>query len=272
VIGDTDYSNFLLPHFHATVGTYHTPSAPKGIGRAQHANNTSNLTSERRATTTHLLLNQPLLLIRQATHRVLVVYIQLAQRRVILVSLNILPELLSGRKIHITHDRAGVHGIDGSTVSELACPGAGHRFNGSLGTAIDRLPDESERGGYARDIHDATAAVGRKEGVAGLCEEERGENINCVLPVEVFGLDGTFGGVVQVAVLRDTGVVDENVNLELVLGAEMLFCGGDDCFHGLGGLAEVGLHALAFDVVGCCQGGAQCFGGSARRLGGKVQQ
>jgi hypothetical protein len=31
----------------------------------------------------------------------------------------------------------------------------------------------------------------------------------------------------------------------------MVFCGSDDCRHSFGGLAQIGLHALAFDVMGC---------------------
>lgn len=162
---------------------------------------------------------------------------QLAHRRVILVSLDILPELLSGLEVHITDDRAGVNRIDGRTFGQFTCPGASHRLNGCFGTAIDRLAYETQRRGYTGDAHDAAASVGWEEWGACLCEEERGEDIDRVMPVEVLGLDGPPIGVVQGPVLRYASIIDQDVDLEFSIGAEMLLRGSDDCFHGFGRLA-----------------------------------
>jgi len=79
---------------------------------------------------------------------------------------------------------------------------------------------------------------GRWEGRgACLCEEERGEDIDRVLPVEVLGLDGALGGIVQVPVLRYASIIDQNIDLEFSLSAEMFFGGVDDGCDGFGGLA-----------------------------------
>lgn len=43
---------------------------------------------------------------------------------------------------------------------------------------------------------------------AGLREEQRGQHVDGVVPVEVGGVDGTRGGVVEEAVFADAGVVD----------------------------------------------------------------
>lgn len=43
---------------------------------------------------------------------------------------------------------------------------------------------------------------------AGLREEQRGEHVDGVVPVEVVRVDGTGGRVVEEAVFADAGVVD----------------------------------------------------------------
>lgn len=42
----------------------------------------------------------------------------------------------------------------------------------------------------------------------GLGEEQRGEHVDGVVPVEVGGVDGAGGGVVEETVFADPGVVD----------------------------------------------------------------
>ena len=88
-------------------------------------------------------------------------------------------------------------------------------------------------------------------------------------------LDGTL---VDILVIRDTGVVDDDVDLEFPRGrvhvcasfgpAKLLVCEGDDCC-GSGGGAHVGLYVESGDIVRFLETGSEGCG-SFGRGGGVV--
>ena len=69
-----------------------------------------------------------------------------------------------------------------------------------------------------------------------MCEEKWGQDVHRVLPGEVLGFDRTLG-VIEVAILGDTGVVDQNVNLKFAISRELLFRSGENRRDALGGIA-----------------------------------
>ena len=237
-------------HLHSSVGTHHTSSAPQSIRRAEHAHNPGNLTGKCRPPTSHLLLDQLSLLRGYAVHCIRVCLVKLAPGSVILESLDIGPEVLASLEIHIANDRARVHSVHGGAVRQLACPGASHGLERSLGSTIHRLADETERGRDAGNIDDATAAVHWEEWSTALGQQQRGEDIDRVVPVEVVGRNGALGRVVQVPVCRDTGIVDENVDLQFTSHGEVLVGSRENGLRRFFGLAQIRLDAGAFDAVG----------------------
>lgn len=102
-------------------------------------------------------------------------------------------------------------------------------------------------------------------------EQERCEDVDCVDAVEFLGGDGALVGVVEGLVGGYAGVVDEDIDLEglvgLVLGLvvlmdlveELFGCGEDFVYRG-GGIGEVGLEGEAVDGVGGGELGAEVVG------------
>lgn len=191
-------TKYLYTHSHPPIGTHHTPRTPTPILRAQHAHHPSNLPRKSRSPPPHLLLHQPLLLIRQLLlhHRIPIQHF--TQRRGILKPLHLAPERLPGLEVHVAHDGTRVDGVDGGFVGEFARPGPRHGFEGGFCAAVDALACKSQRRRYAGDIHNAAGAAGVCGEVRGrgLGEEEGREDVDVVLPVEIGRVDGAFGGVV----------------------------------------------------------------------------
>lgn len=189
---------YLYTHSHPPIGTHHAPRTPPPILRTQHAHHPSNLPRKSRSPPPHLLLHQPLLLIRQLLlyHRIPIQHF--TQRRGILKPLHLAPEGLPGLEVHVTHNGTRVDSVDGGFIGEFARPGPRHGFEGGLRAAVDALACKSQRGGYAGDVDDAAGAAGVCGEVRGhgLGEEEGCEDVDVVLPVEIGRVDGAFRGVV----------------------------------------------------------------------------
>lgn len=278
----------LHPHLHPPISTHHTPRRPAPILRTQHPHDTRNLTRKRRPTTPHLVPNQGLLLRRQSLLHLLIPLLHnRAQRRRILKPLHLPPEPLTRGEVHVPDHRAGVNRVDGGRASELARPRPRHRFQGGLCPAVHRLPREAHRGGYGGDVDDARGALaarlagGREVRGQQLGEEERRQDVDGVVPVEIGGVDGALDGVVEEAVLRDAGVVDEDVDAELLVvvglvlvcrGVEMLLRGGEDGLCGRLGVTQIGLDGVAANGVRGGQRGAEGLGSLAGGLGGEVEE
>lgn len=283
-------SNHLHPHLHPPISTHHTPRRPPPILRTQHPHDTRNLTRKRRPTTPHLFPNQRLLLRRQPLLHLPIPFLHhRAQRRRILKTLHLPPEPLARGEVHVPDHRPGVNRVDGGRARELARPRPRHRFQGGLRPAIHRLPREAHRGGHGGDVDDARGALaarvagGREVRGQQLGEEERRQDVDGVVPVEVGGVDGALDGVVEEAVLRDAGVVDEDVDAELLLvvgrlvlvlvcRGEMLQRGSEDGLCGGLGVAQVCLDRVAADGVRGGQRGAEGLGSLAGGLGGEVEE
>ena len=82
-----------------------------------------------------------------------------------------------------------------------------------------------------------------EEGLGGLHEQEGSPHVDVVLPCEFGGVD--FG---DAPVLRDAGVVDEDVDLEFArLGVREAVLGYFDHVRGTGLGAHIGLDSDGFD-------------------------
>jgi len=154
-------------------------------------------------------------------------------------------ELLRGTGIHIRRNRAWVDSVDSSALRKLAGPGACHRFESSLGAAIDTLALEAERGADAADVDDTAAAVVGEVGDGGFHEEKRAAHIDVVEVREVVAI--TF---FHCKVAGDACVVDDNVNLKFAcLWVREVVFGQFDNVRGAVFGSHVGLHGEAFDAV-----------------------
>lgn len=93
------------------------------------------------------------------------------------------------------------------------------------------------------------------------------------MPGEVLWGNRPLGGVVQEAILRDAGIVDEDVDLKFTIcGGKVLFRRVDDLGGCLVWMAEVGLNGDAADGVLRGQRVAKGFGAGARRFRGEIEQ
>lgn len=153
-----DTSHSLTTHSHSPVSTNHTPRTPQPILRAQHSNHARNLTCKRRPSTSHLVLDQADLLLRQAS-QLRIALIQLTQRGIILEALDLVPEALSSLEVHIPRHRAGIHGIDRGSIGQFPRPGPCHSFQCGLRASIYRLTFEAESRRDRGDIHNPARAV-----------------------------------------------------------------------------------------------------------------
>ncbi|ROV89836.1 hypothetical protein VMCG_09514 [Cytospora schulzeri] len=170
------------------------------------------------------------------------------ERRVLDPPLDAPLELVRVGRVHGALDGARVDGVDGGALGQLAGPDAGHGLDGGLGPAVDGLPQEATVGADGGEVDDAPGPVGGQVRLRGLHEEEGPQDVDAVGEVEVGDLE-----VGQLVVLGDAGVVDQDVDLELVVGrgrgrGEVFPRGLDEGPGALRG-AQVGLHAEGLDAV-----------------------
>lgn len=170
------------------------------------------------------------------------------ERRVLDPALDGPLELVAVGGVHGALDGAGVDGVDGGALGQLAGPHAGHGLDGGLGPAVDGLPQEAAVGADGGEVDDAAGAVRGQVRRRRLHEEERAEDVDPVGGVEV--LDRDLG---QLAVDGHAGVVDQDVDLEPVVGGRRrrgeVRPGGLDEGRGAVGGSQVGLHAEGLDAV-----------------------
>ena len=105
-----------------------------------------------------------------------------------------------------------------------------------------------------------------------MCEEQRGEHVDRIDPIELLCTNRATDGVVQVAIACDTGAVDENINLELLRRGTALLSGIENDVGGLLGLAQVCLDVITANAMGGGQRGAELFCVCARGLRCEIQE
>lgn len=75
------------------------------------------------------------------------------------------------------------------------------------------------------------------------------------MPVEVFRVNGTFGGICEPSILRDACVVDQDIDAEGLVPEMLLRC-VDDGLAGFLSIGEICTNDGAADVM--CTGKSRC--------------
>lgn len=232
---------------HAAVGTDDLASDPRTLGTSKHGNDSSNLLSLTSTATRRLSLLDDGRVVDTRTHS--------HERGVLDEGLDELLELFRVARVHLGADGAGVDGVDGAVLAELASPGFCHGLESRLGTAVDALSDETQAGAHTAEVDDAAGAVVGEVGLSSLDEQQGTHDVDIEAGGEVLGLD-----VGDLVVEGDTSIVDEDVDAERAEGLRGL----RDEAGGAGGGAEVGLDGHGLDGVLGGQLGGQAGCGSGR--------
>lgn len=229
-----------LVHQQSSISTHNLPRTPSSIRRAQHPHDPSHLIRIRRSSTTRLGILHHLVSIHAFSH--------LHKRRVLDPSLDPGLELSRVGRVHGTLHGARVDCVDRRPLAELARPHARHGLQRGFGPTVDGLAYEAALRRDGRQVDHAAGAIRWEVRRHGLHEQQRAEDVDFEGEVEVFGVD--FG---KLAVLGDTGVVDDDIDSEFGVGTwgrgvEVVLGGGDEGGGALDG-AQIGLDTKGLDAI-----------------------
>jgi len=169
--------------------------------------------------------------------------------------------------VHVCRDRAWVDGIDGASLCQLAGPRPCHALEGCLGSTVDGLALESQRRADGREVDDASRAISGQVLYRSLQQQQRTAHIDVELSGKVLAVD-----ILNVVVARDTGVVDDDVELELAAlrVRKIVLSDFDQVLRSILG-AHARLHCQRLDTILGGQLRGKVLGGLGRRVGRVVE-
>lgn len=169
--------------------------------------------------------------------------------------------------VHVCRNWAWVDSIDGASLCQLPGPRPRHALEGCLGSTVDRLPLKSQRRADGREVDDASRAISGQVLYRSLQQQQRAPHIDVELSGKVLAVN-----ILDIVVARDTGVVDNHVELELAaLRVRKIVLGDfDKVLRPIFG-AHARLHCQRLDSILGGQLRGKVLGGLGGRVGGVVE-